>query len=200
MRSKYAAFGIVLAFVLGLDQAGKRHVSESLAIGERVPLLGSLLAWTNEPAAGGALGIFRDWSPQAELFGYAILSGVAAMVVFVFLRSLAPRDLGTAVALGAVLSGVVSNSVDRYPRRGEHQFPARRPDQRESPARLQSRRPRDSSGGGHPHRRASRHRNGGASGGTSAPLAAILVGAQGRFPARRVLTRSRSPLVWRSIL
>lgn len=113
MRSKYAAFGIVLAFVLGLDQAGKRHVSESLAIGERVPLLGSLLAWTNEPAAGGALGIFRDWSPRAELFGYAILSGVAAMVVFVFLRSLAPRDLGTAVALGAILSGVVSNSVDR---------------------------------------------------------------------------------------
>ena len=114
MRSKYAAFGLVLALVLALDQAGKRHVSESLAIGERVPLVGSLLAWTYEPAAGGALGIFRDWSPTAELTGYAVLSGVAAMVVFIFLRSLAPRDFGTSIALGAILAGVVSNSVDRF--------------------------------------------------------------------------------------
>lgn len=114
MRSKYAAFGLVLVLVLALDQAGKRHVSESLAIGERVPLVGSLLAWTYQPAAGGALGIFRDWSATAELTGYAVLSGVAAIVVFVFLRSLAPRDYGTSVALGAILAGVVSNSVDRF--------------------------------------------------------------------------------------
>lgn len=114
MRSKYAAFGLVGSLVLVLDQAGKRHVADALAIGERVPLLGSLLAWTHEPAAGGALGIFRDWSPAAELTGYAVLSGVAAVVVFVFLRSLAPRDFGTALALGAILAGVVSNSVDRF--------------------------------------------------------------------------------------
>lgn len=114
MGSKYAAFGIVGGLVFLLDQLGKRHVADAVEIGERVPILGSLLAWTRIPEAGGALGLFRDWSPNAELTGYAILSGVAAIFVFVFLRSLAPRDLGTAVALGAVLAGVLSNSLDRY--------------------------------------------------------------------------------------
>jgi signal peptidase II len=58
--------------------------------------------------------LFRDWSATAELAGYGVLSGVAAVFVFVFLRSLAPRDFGTAAALGAVLAGVLSNSLDRY--------------------------------------------------------------------------------------
>ena len=114
MGSKYAAFGVVGGWVLVLDQLGKRHVSSAVEIGERVPILGSLLAWTQVPEAGGALGLFRDWSANAELAGYGVLCVVAAIFVFVFLRSLAPRDFGTAAALGAVLAGVLSNSLDRY--------------------------------------------------------------------------------------
>lgn len=112
--SKWTSFGLVGGLVLALDQAGKRHVTDALAVGERVPLVGSLLAWAHEPTSGGALGLFRDWSPMAELAGYAVLSLVAASVVFVFLRALAPRDLGTAMALGGILAGIVSNGVDRF--------------------------------------------------------------------------------------
>ncbi len=114
MGSKYLAFGLVGLVVFVLDQLGKRHVASAVEIGERVPILGSWLAWTHVPAAGGALGLFRDWSPKAELAGYGVIAAIATAVVFVFLRSLAPRDLGTAAALGAVLAGVVSNSFDRY--------------------------------------------------------------------------------------
>jgi signal peptidase II len=114
MGSKYVAFGLVGLVVLGLDQLGKRHVASTIEIGERVPILGSWIAWTHVPAAGGALGLFRDWSPTAELAGYGAIAAIATAVVVVFLRSLAPRDLGTAAALGAVFAGVVSNSVDRY--------------------------------------------------------------------------------------
>jgi signal peptidase II len=114
MGSKYVAFGLVGLVVLGLDQLGKRHVASAIEIGERVPILGSWLAWTHVPAAGGALGFFRDWSPTAELAGYGAIAAIATAVVVVFLRSLAPRDLGTAAALGAVFAGVVSNSLDRY--------------------------------------------------------------------------------------
>ena len=114
MGSKYVAFGCVGLVVFALDQLGKRHVGGAVGIGERVPLLGSWLAWTHVPAEGGALGLFRDWSPQAELMGYFVLAAIATAVVGVFLRSLAPRDLGTAGALGAVLAGVLSNSFDRY--------------------------------------------------------------------------------------
>lgn len=114
MGSKYVAFGLVGLVVLGLDQLGKRHVASAVEIGERVPILGSWIAWTHVPAAGGALGLFRDWSPTAELAGYGAIAAIATAVVVVFLRSLAPRDLGTAAALGAVFAGVVSNSLDRY--------------------------------------------------------------------------------------
>ena len=114
MGRKYAAFGVVGVLLFVLDQLGKRHVASAVEVGERVPILGSLLAWTHLPAAGGALGLFRDWSASAALWGYGLLSSVVALVVFVFLRSLAPRDLGTAGALGAVLAGVLSNSFDRY--------------------------------------------------------------------------------------
>jgi len=113
MGTKYAAFGVVGAAVLLIDQLGKRHVAEALAIGERVPLMGSALAWAHAPEAGGALGLLREWSPRAELAAHALLSLVAAILVAVFLRSLAPRDLGTAAALGAVLGGVASNGLDR---------------------------------------------------------------------------------------
>lgn len=111
---KYAAFVLLGLLVVGLDQLGKRHVAEALALGERVPILGSLLAFAREPSAGGALGLLRDWSPEAQLVVYALLSGVASLLALVFLRSLAPRDLGTAAALGAIFGGVSSNALDRW--------------------------------------------------------------------------------------
>lgn len=113
MGSRYAAFGLLGLAVLVLDQVGKRHVADHLALGERVPLVGSLLALAHEPSAGGALGLLRDWSPEAQLVAYAVLSGGAMLLAFVFLRSLAPRDLGTAAALGAIFGGVASNGLDR---------------------------------------------------------------------------------------
>ncbi|MBY0398741.1 signal peptidase II [Myxococcota bacterium] len=113
MAVKYAAFAVVGLVVIGLDQLGKRHVAEALALGERVPVLGSLLAFAHEPSAGGALGLLRAWSPTAQLAAYALLSGIALLLALVFLRSLAPRDRGTAAALGAVFGGVASNGLDR---------------------------------------------------------------------------------------
>lgn len=113
MKGKYAAFGLVGLLVLGLDQLGKRHVLDSLAIGERVPILGAALALAHEPSAGGALGLLRDWSPEAQRMALVALSLVATSVALLFLRSLAPRDFGTASALGAIVGGVASNGFDR---------------------------------------------------------------------------------------
>jgi signal peptidase II len=100
--------------VLVLDQLGKRHVVDELALGERVSLVGSVVAFAHEPSAGGALGLVRDWSPAAQLAAYMSLSAIAIAIAFVFLRSLAPRDLGTAAALGAIFGGIASNDLDRY--------------------------------------------------------------------------------------
>lgn len=114
MAIKYTAFLLVAACVFGLDQFGKRSAEASLAIGEHVPFVSEVIGWTYRPEAGGALGFFRGWAPEAEFVGYALLSSVAVIVALVFLRSLAPRDLGTTAALGALVGGVTSNGIDRY--------------------------------------------------------------------------------------
>ena len=59
MAGVYAAFGALGLLVIVLDQLGKRHVADRLALGERVPILGSLLGLAHEPSAGGALGLQR---------------------------------------------------------------------------------------------------------------------------------------------
>jgi signal peptidase II len=102
------AFAVVL-----LDQLGKLQVARTIEIGARVPLIADLLALTHLPVAGGAFGFFRDWAPSSQLIGFALLSIVAALVIVAFYRGLARGEHGSAAALGAILGGVASNTIDR---------------------------------------------------------------------------------------
>jgi signal peptidase II len=113
MNSKRLAF-LPLAFaVVLLDQFGKFQVTRTIEVGACVPLVGDLLALTHLPAAGGAFGFFRDWAPAAQLIGFALLSIVATLVIVAFYRGLARGEHGSAAALGAILGGVASNTIDR---------------------------------------------------------------------------------------
>ena len=113
MKSKHIVF-LPLAFVVVfLDQLGKFHVARTIETGTRVPLIGDLVAWTHIPAAGGAFGFFQDWAPAAQLIGFALLSIIAILVIATFYRGLARGEHGSAAALGAILGGIVSNTVDR---------------------------------------------------------------------------------------
>ena len=113
MKSKHIVF-LPLAFVVVfLDQLGKFHVARTVETGTRVPLIGDLVAWTHIPAAGGAFGFFQDWAPAAQLIGFALLSIIAILVIATFYRGLARGEHGSAAALGAILGGIVSNTVDR---------------------------------------------------------------------------------------
>lgn len=112
-NSKRMAFVPLALAVVLIDQLGKLHVARTIEIGERVPLIGDLVALTHLPAAGGAFGFFRDWAPTAQLIGFASLSIIAILVIVTFYRGLARGEHGSAAALGAILGGIVSNSVDR---------------------------------------------------------------------------------------
>ena len=113
MNSKRLAF-IPLAFaVVLLDQLGKLHVARTIEVGTRVPMFGDVLALAHLPAAGGAFGLFRDWMPGAQLIGFALLSIVSIVVILLFYRGLAPGEHGSAAALGAILGGIASNTLDR---------------------------------------------------------------------------------------
>jgi len=113
MNSKRMAFLPLALTVVLLDQLGKLHAMRTIEIGARVPLIGDLVALTHLPAAGGAFGFFGDWPLLVQLIGFALLSMMATLVIFVFYRGLARGEHGTAAALGATFGGIASNTIDR---------------------------------------------------------------------------------------
>ncbi len=113
LGTKRAAFLPVAIVALGLDQLVKRHVTQTLDVGDRAPLLGDALALTHVPAVGGAFGVFRDWLPGAQLIGFSALALCATVAIVGYYRALAPREQGNAAGLGAMLGGIASHALDR---------------------------------------------------------------------------------------
>jgi signal peptidase II len=113
MNAKRLVFFPLALAILVLDQIGKLHAMRTLEVGARVPLIGDILALTHLPAAGGAFGIFRDWLPAAQLVAFISISFVSTAVIVLFYRGLARGEHGSAAALGAILGGITSNTLDR---------------------------------------------------------------------------------------
>lgn len=113
LGTKRAAFLPMALVALALDQLGKLHTATVLDPGDRAPLLDGVLGWTNVPAMGGAFGIFRDWLPGAQLIGFSALALTATIVIGMFYRGLAPGEQGSAAALGGILGGIASHTLDR---------------------------------------------------------------------------------------
>jgi lipoprotein signal peptidase len=113
MGTKRAVFLPVAGVTIALDQLGKQHAMQLLEAGAREPMIGNLLAWTHVPSMGGAFGFFRDWLPGSQLIGFALLSLCAACLIALFYRGLAPGEQGIAAALGSILGGIASQTIDR---------------------------------------------------------------------------------------
>jgi lipoprotein signal peptidase len=113
LGSKRATFLPTALVALCLDQLGKMHTTSTLAVGDRESLVGDVFALTHVPAMGGAFGFFRDWLPGAQLIGFSALALCATAVIAFFYRGLAPGEQGTAIALGAILGGIGSHTLDR---------------------------------------------------------------------------------------
>lgn len=113
MGTKRAVFLPVAGVVIALDQLGKSHVMQLLEVGARQPIITDVLAWTQMPSVGGAFGFFRDWLPGSQLIGFALLALSAACILVAFYRGLAPGEQGSAAALGSILGGIASQTIDR---------------------------------------------------------------------------------------
>ncbi len=113
MNSKQLGFFPLVFIVVFFDQLGKLYVVNSLPAGGRVQLIGGVVSFAHSPTAGGAFGLFSSWTPVAQLIGFVFLFVIVAFVVASFYRGLAPREFGSAVGLGAILGGTISNTFDR---------------------------------------------------------------------------------------
>ena len=113
MGTKRVAFVPVALIAMLIDQLGKFHTTRTLGVGARVPLVGDFVSLTHVPSTGGGFGFFRDWLPGAQLIGFSMLALFAVAIIIAFYRGLAPREQGTAAALGAMLGGIASHAIDR---------------------------------------------------------------------------------------
>ena len=113
MTPKLRAFAVTLLVALPADQITKWAVEQSIPYGARVPLVGSFFELTHVRNPGAAFGLFAGAADEWRLLGFAIVSGIAALVIASFYRRLAPGDSKTAMILALVLSGAVGNFIDR---------------------------------------------------------------------------------------
>ncbi|MHB8717423.1 MAG: signal peptidase II [Candidatus Dormibacteria bacterium] len=103
---QFAVLGATAAAVFGIDHLTKWLVTQHLALGEKVGILGPI-SIDHVENQGAAFGLF----PQLQL----VFLGVALLVAIYIL--VAGRRFGPGifpqVVLGAVLGGAVANAVDR---------------------------------------------------------------------------------------
>lgn len=111
--TKRLAFLPSALIALVIDQLGKFYTTTTLDIGDRSSLVGDVLALTHVPSMGGAFGFFRDWLPDAQLIGFSALAICTTMAIFGYYRGLAQGEQSTAAALGAMLGGIASHTIDR---------------------------------------------------------------------------------------
>ena len=106
------AFILLALVVVLLDQLAQLHTAKTLEIGESQLLIENVLSLTHVLTGVGVFGLFDDWLPTAQRVGFALLSIVSIVVVASFYRGLAPGEYGMAGALGLMLGGIVSHTVD----------------------------------------------------------------------------------------
>ena len=99
---------VVAFFILILDQITKLMVEQRMVLGESIPVIKGFFSLTYVTNKGAAWGMFH---------GYGVVLFCVGMLVIVattyFLRKLCEGYRERYVAILAVLSGVVGNSIDR---------------------------------------------------------------------------------------
>ncbi len=104
---------LLIAAVVGLDQAAKAAIVRALELHEYVPLLDGMLSLSHVRNRGAAFGLLSDWDLpyQSELLSVLSLAALLAIAAY-FLRLPSTARLPR-VALALVLGGAIGNLVDR---------------------------------------------------------------------------------------
>jgi signal peptidase II len=90
------------------DQATKAAIVATLAVGERLDVIGDVVQLWHARNRGAAFSIL-----QGELWLFFIVTAAALVMVAYFHRTLRERSIWLQVILGAILGGALGNFTDR---------------------------------------------------------------------------------------
>lgn len=113
MTPKLRVFLGATATAILLDQVTKQWIVHSLTYADRIPVVPGFFYITYVRNPGAAFSLFASSPEPFRRIFFVSAAVVAIALIFSFLRSLAPGDRLSALALGLILGGAVGNLVDR---------------------------------------------------------------------------------------
>jgi signal peptidase II len=107
MRPIFVMLAVALLIYVA-DQATKAAIVATLAVGERLDVIGDVVQLWHARNRGAAFSIL-----QGELWLFFIVTAAALVMVAYFHRTLRERSIWLQVILGAILGGALGNFTDR---------------------------------------------------------------------------------------
>jgi signal peptidase II len=104
------SFAVLIFFV---DHITKWWIVDSLAIGDRMPIINGFFDIVHGRNTGAAFGLLSDWnSPYRDWFFYAV--GILALIfLYYYIKSVKSSDRLILVSLAMILGGACGNIFDR---------------------------------------------------------------------------------------
>ncbi len=104
---------VLMAGVVGLDQATKALLVRSLELHDAVPLVDGLLSISHVRNRGAAFGLLSDWDLPYQPLVLSLLSLAALVAIMLYFVRLPASARLPRLALALVLGGAVGNLLDR---------------------------------------------------------------------------------------
>ncbi|MFO1519459.1 MAG: signal peptidase II [bacterium] len=113
MKKKWGLLAWIGSFVVMLDQFTKYLVDSRLRQGAKIEILPNFLDLVHYRNPGAAFGMFAQWDSYGRIFFFYGVSVIAITLLLVYFHKTPAQNKGVLTPLAMILSGAVSNMIDR---------------------------------------------------------------------------------------
>lgn len=100
--------GILVAFIVVLDQLSKSYIQANMRLGESIPVLPDIFHITYILNPGAAFGLFAD-----QTFFFIGLAAAMVLAVIYFYPAIKKESAWMKIGVGLLVGGAIGNLVDR---------------------------------------------------------------------------------------